>query len=199
MLYRINKQKRTRNETRRLKKTCCWYRVRFQEQSATTNGNAINGLNFKQVTGKNGTVKVIAEKHGETKHFEAEKLMVATGTNPNTKTKSYGTEFISLLIYSTGSHHHWRCTIRTGKPFSSWYGVEKRYAGRNTNCSRASVVEVFFALSSLIAGTKLAPVFKGNPVVRYFVFAVLLVSGFFFGSKRIRKQHGKKPENHWVF
>jgi threonine/homoserine/homoserine lactone efflux protein len=47
----------------------------------------------------------------------------------------------------------------------------------------ASVVEVFFALASVLMGAKLSPFFEGNPVVRYFVFAVLLVSGVFFWFK----------------
>lgn len=59
----------------------------------------------------------------------------------------------------------------------------------------ASVVEVFFALSSLMAGAKLSPFFVGNPIVRYFVFAVLVVSGLFFWFKTnqqtTRKETGK--------
>ena len=47
----------------------------------------------------------------------------------------------------------------------------------------ASVIEVFFALASLLAGAKLSPFFESNPVVRYFVFGVLLVSGLFFWFK----------------
>jgi L-lysine exporter family protein LysE/ArgO len=47
----------------------------------------------------------------------------------------------------------------------------------------ASVVEVFFALAALLAGAKLSPFLVGNPMVRYFVFAVLLASGLFFWFK----------------
>jgi threonine/homoserine/homoserine lactone efflux protein len=47
----------------------------------------------------------------------------------------------------------------------------------------ASVVEVFFTLASVLMGAKLSLFFEGNPVVRYFVFAVLLVSGVFFWFK----------------
>ncbi|MGC9355077.1 MAG: LysE family transporter [Mariniphaga sp.] len=59
----------------------------------------------------------------------------------------------------------------------------------------ASVVEVLFALSSLLVGAWLSQFFEGNPVVRYFVFAVLLISGLFFWFKtnkeKTRKEHGK--------
>jgi len=48
----------------------------------------------------------------------------------------------------------------------------------------ASVVEVIFALAALLTGAKLSPVLEGNPVVRYFVFAVLLGSGLFFWFKK---------------
>ncbi len=47
--------------------------------------NIQTGLNFTSVTEANGSIKVHAEKFGETKLFEAEKLVVATGTNPNTQ------------------------------------------------------------------------------------------------------------------
>lgn len=43
------------------------------------------GLTFILVTEENGMVKVLAEKSGETKRFEAEKIVVATGTKPNTQ------------------------------------------------------------------------------------------------------------------
>lgn len=43
------------------------------------------GLNFTSVTKENDGVKVHAEKFGETKLFEAEKLVVATGIKPNTQ------------------------------------------------------------------------------------------------------------------
>lgn len=50
----------------------------------------------------------------------------------------------------------------------------------------ASVVEIIFALVALLTGTKLSPVLEGNPLVRYFVFAVLLGSGLFFWFKKNR-------------
>ena len=59
----------------------------------------------------------------------------------------------------------------------------------------ASVVEVIFALSSLVAGAWLSEFFKGNPMVRYFVFAVLMGSGLFFWLKKnkgqLKKEQGK--------
>ncbi|HDR51484.1 MAG TPA: hypothetical protein ENN90_07680 [Mariniphaga anaerophila] len=57
----------------------------------------------------------------------------------------------------------------------------------------ASVVEVIFALAALLTGAKLSPVLEGNPVVRYFVFAVLLGSGLFFWFKKNREK--TKPDN----
>jgi len=59
----------------------------------------------------------------------------------------------------------------------------------------ASVVEVFFALASVLAGAKLLPILEGNSKVRYFVFAVLLISSLFFWFKpnkvKIRKETQK--------
>jgi threonine/homoserine/homoserine lactone efflux protein len=52
----------------------------------------------------------------------------------------------------------------------------------------ASVVEVLFALSSLLAGAQLLPFLDGNPVVRYFVFAVLLILGLFFLFKKNKEK-----------
>lgn len=63
--------------------------------------NVQTGLNFKSVTSENGTVKVFVEKHGEQKQFEAEKIVVATGTKPNTG--NLGLENIGLQL--TGSGH----------------------------------------------------------------------------------------------
>jgi len=63
----------------------------------------------------------------------------------------------------------------------------------------ASVVEVFFALTSLLAGAKLSPFFEGNPVVRYFVFAVLLVSGLFFWFKTNKRTTRKQPGKSFGF
>jgi hypothetical protein len=46
-----------------------------------------------------------------------------------------------------------------------------------------------------MAGAKLSPFFVGNPIVRYFVFAVLVVSGLFFwfitNQQTTRKETGK--------
>jgi threonine/homoserine/homoserine lactone efflux protein len=59
----------------------------------------------------------------------------------------------------------------------------------------ASLVEIFFALVALLAGAKLSPLFEGNQVVHYFVFAVLLVSGLLFWFKKNKektlKEHRK--------
>ncbi|GET24409.1 LysE family transporter [Prolixibacter sp. NT017] len=63
----------------------------------------------------------------------------------------------------------------------------------------ASVVEVFFALASLLAGAKLSPFFEGNPVVRYFVFAVLLVSGLFFWFKTNKEKIRKETQKSFGF
>ncbi|PKP48988.1 MAG: mercury(II) reductase [Bacteroidetes bacterium HGW-Bacteroidetes-1] len=41
------------------------------------------GLTFTSVTEENGRIKVKAEKHGKQKQFEAEKILVSTGTKPN--------------------------------------------------------------------------------------------------------------------
>ena len=45
--------------------------------------NIQTGLTFTSVTEENGQIKVNAEKHGEQKQFEAEKILVSTGTKPN--------------------------------------------------------------------------------------------------------------------
>ncbi|MBW6537845.1 MAG: LysE family translocator [Mariniphaga sp.] len=63
----------------------------------------------------------------------------------------------------------------------------------------ASVVEVFFALASLLAGAKLTPFFEGNPVVRYFVFAVLLVAGLFFWFKTNKEKIRKEAQKSYGF
>ncbi len=63
----------------------------------------------------------------------------------------------------------------------------------------ASVVEVFFALASLLVGTKLSPFFEGNPVVRYFVFAVLLISGLFFWFKTNKEKIRKEAQKSFGF
>ncbi|MBW6537844.1 MAG: NAD(P)/FAD-dependent oxidoreductase, partial [Mariniphaga sp.] len=62
--------------------------------------NIQTGLNFTSVTEENGTIKVQAEKHGDTKLFEAEKIVVATGTKPNTK--KLGLENIGLELTQSG-------------------------------------------------------------------------------------------------
>lgn len=58
----------------------------------------------------------------------------------------------------------------------------------------ASLVEILFALVALLAGAKLSPLFEGNQVVHYFIFAVLLISGLFFWFKtnkdKTMKEHG---------
>ena len=58
------------------------------------------GLTFTSVNGESGAIKVHAEKHGETKLFEAEKLVVATGTEPNTS--QLGLENIGLELTRSG-------------------------------------------------------------------------------------------------
>ena len=59
----------------------------------------------------------------------------------------------------------------------------------------ASVVEVLFALSSLLAGTWLSRFFQGNASVKFFVFAVLIISGLFFWFKKngtsTKEKYGK--------
>ena len=63
----------------------------------------------------------------------------------------------------------------------------------------ASVVEIFFALVALLAGEKLAPLLEGNPAVRYFVFAVLLVSGLFFWFKTNKETTLKEHKSSFGF
>ena len=63
--------------------------------------NIQTGLSFKSINPENGRVKVHTEKHGETILFEAEKIVVATGTKPNTQ--NLGIESIGLQL--TGSGH----------------------------------------------------------------------------------------------
>lgn len=63
--------------------------------------NIQTGLTFTSVTEENGKVKVHAEKFGETKLFEAEKLVVATGTKPNTQ--KLGLENIGLKLTASGN------------------------------------------------------------------------------------------------
>jgi len=58
------------------------------------------GLTFTSVKEENGKIKVQIEKHGETKLFEAEKLVVATGTKPNTG--KLGLENIGLKLTKSG-------------------------------------------------------------------------------------------------
>lgn len=63
--------------------------------------NIQTGFTFTSVTEENGKVKVHAEKFGETKLFEAEKLVVATGTKPNTQ--KLGLENIGLKLTASGN------------------------------------------------------------------------------------------------
>jgi mercuric reductase len=58
------------------------------------------GLTFTSVTEESGRIKVQTEKHGETKRFEAEKLLVVTGTKPNTA--NFGIENIGLQLTESG-------------------------------------------------------------------------------------------------
>lgn len=58
------------------------------------------GLTFISVIEENGRVKVHAEKFGETKLFEAEKLVVSTGTKPNTQ--NLGIENTGLELTQSG-------------------------------------------------------------------------------------------------
>ncbi|MBW6481266.1 MAG: mercury(II) reductase [Bacteroidales bacterium] len=58
------------------------------------------GLNFKQVSEENDKIKVQVEKSGEAKLFEAEKIVVATGTKPHTS--QLGLENISLELTQNG-------------------------------------------------------------------------------------------------
>ena len=58
------------------------------------------GLTFTSVTEESGKIKVQTEKHGETRRFEAEKLVVATGTKPNTA--NFGIENIGLQLTESG-------------------------------------------------------------------------------------------------
>lgn len=58
--------------------------------------NIQTGLSFTLITEESGKIKVHTEKHGETKLFEAEKLVVATGTKPNTG--KLGLENIGLSL-----------------------------------------------------------------------------------------------------
>ncbi len=62
--------------------------------------NITTGLTFNSVTQENGSVTVHAEKLGETKLFEAEKLVVATGTKPHTS--QLGLENIGLELTKSG-------------------------------------------------------------------------------------------------
>ncbi|MGC9355076.1 MAG: dihydrolipoyl dehydrogenase family protein, partial [Mariniphaga sp.] len=62
--------------------------------------NIQTGLTFTSVAEENGRVKVHAEKHGATKLFEAKKLMVATGTTPNTN--QLGLENTDLQLTNNG-------------------------------------------------------------------------------------------------
>ncbi|WP_228491851.1 mercury(II) reductase [Prolixibacter sp. NT017] len=62
--------------------------------------NIQTGLSFTSVTEENARIKVKAEKHGEQKQFEAEKIVVATGTKPNTD--KLGLENIGLKLDPNG-------------------------------------------------------------------------------------------------
>lgn len=62
--------------------------------------NIQTGLTFTSVTEEKGRIKVNAEKHGEQKQFEAEKIVVATGTHPNTA--NLGIENIGLQLTKSG-------------------------------------------------------------------------------------------------
>jgi threonine/homoserine/homoserine lactone efflux protein len=63
----------------------------------------------------------------------------------------------------------------------------------------ASVVEVLFALSSILAGTTLSPFFEGNPIVKYIVSAVLVISGLFFWFKKNKKNASLKQKKSFGF
>jgi len=62
--------------------------------------NIKTGLTFKSVTQENGRVKVHAEKLGEAIRIEAEKLVVATGTKPNTS--NLGLDNVNLNLDKNG-------------------------------------------------------------------------------------------------
>jgi mercuric reductase len=58
------------------------------------------GLSFTSVAEENGRIKVKAERHGEQHQYEAEKIVVATGTKPNTD--ELGLENIGLALDKRG-------------------------------------------------------------------------------------------------
>jgi len=58
------------------------------------------GLTFKSISEENGRIKVKAEKHGEQYQFEAEKILVSTGTKPNTD--KLGLQNIGLKLEKGG-------------------------------------------------------------------------------------------------
>lgn len=62
--------------------------------------NIQTGLTFKKVTEDNGQIKVLAEKYGQKIQFTANKILVATGTMPNTK--DLGIENIGLQLNQSG-------------------------------------------------------------------------------------------------
>jgi mercuric reductase len=58
------------------------------------------GLTFRSISEENGRIKVKAEKHGEQYQFEAEKILVSTGTKPNTD--KLGLQNIGLKLEKGG-------------------------------------------------------------------------------------------------
>ncbi|RCW38328.1 mercury(II) reductase [Marinilabilia salmonicolor] len=58
------------------------------------------GLSFERVTEENNSIRVLAKVSGENRVFEAEKLVVATGTKPNTS--QLAIENADLKLTSTG-------------------------------------------------------------------------------------------------
>ena len=60
----------------------------------------VTGLKFIEVSDKNGKITVTVNQNGERKTFEAEKLLVSTGTIPNTQ--KLGLDNIGLELTSSG-------------------------------------------------------------------------------------------------
>ncbi|WP_303918696.1 LysE family transporter [Draconibacterium sediminis] len=64
----------------------------------------------------------------------------------------------------------------------------------------ASLVETLFAMAALSIGAKLSPLIEDNPVVQYFVFTVLLISGlfFWFNKNQVKTSQGSNGSSSFV-
>lgn len=118
------------------------------------------GLTFKKVTAENGGIKVWAEKYGQAIQFTAEKIVVATGTKPNTEKLGIGNIGLQLTrsghiqvnekmetnlrhIYAAGDVTNTPAYVYTAA-YEGKIAVENAFAGSEKQTDYASLPWVVF-------------------------------------------------------